>query len=169
MGDYDPAAVSLHELLYPLILSVLFALIPALLQLILDYKTGWKGFRQAYVLYFACGFPVALAGYSAGFLTGISRAPAVGSLLPAILSLVGGVAVYVFGSENKNRILVGFCVCVLIAHVFLGLQFGALERETGRVGRLMKLSEQEKVIRNYRKLRELPGDLPTWLLIEEGK
>src|SRR5205823_14521276 len=46
--------------------------------------------------------PTVLVGLVAGYLTGTSRSPAVGTIIPAVLALFGGLNVYFFGVESKN-------------------------------------------------------------------
>ena len=47
---------------------------------------------------------------------------------------------------------------------FYGVWGGVIHREEGRVGRLITLSEQEKTIRTYRQNRDLPQDIPAWIM-----
>ena len=113
----------------------------------------------------ALGFsiPVALIAYVAGYLAGVSRAPAVGTIVPAVLALFGGLNIYFFGTESPYRALVGFSVSVFPVMFLYGVWGGVLDRENGRVGRLINLSEQEKSIRIYRENRDLPADFPAWM------
>lgn len=113
--------------------------------------------------------PITLVGYIAGYLTGISRSPAVGSVVPAVLAMIGGLNIYFFGTEAKNRNLVGYCVFVFAFIFFYGVWGGVIDREVGRVGRFINLSEQEKTIRTYRENRDLPPDPPVWILGGDAK
>lgn len=170
MADFDPAAFTIREFVYPVVIAGAIAALPGLINaLTANDGKSIKAFFRAYSLYFLSGLPVALAGYSTGFLTGLSRAPAVGNLLPAVLALIGGLSVYVFGAESKSRLLVGYCVCLLVLNVFYGVQAGAFERDSGRLARLLRLSEQELMIRNYRKARGLEPEIPSWILTGENK
>src|SRR5262249_17785226 len=108
--------------------------------------------------------PVSLVAFSAGFLTGISRAPAVGTVLPAILTLVAGLGVYVFGTDNRYKVVVGYCVSILIVMLFVGMQTGAFQREGQHEAYLKYLSQQEFRIRSYRLLLDLPPEMPSWIL-----
>jgi hypothetical protein len=119
----------------------------------------------------ALGFsvPVTLLAYLAGYLAGISRSPVIGNIVPAVLALLGGLNLYIFGADAKNRGIIA-CNIVLFGLVLLyALQVGAIEREVGREARLIALSEQERKIRFFRKNRDLPPDLPGWLVATEPK
>ena len=113
--------------------------------------------------------PTVFVAYVAGYLTGISRAPAVGNLVPAVLALIGGLNIYLFGTERKNAALVGYSVFIFTLVLFFGFEIGIIDREDGRVARLVSLSDQEKSIRNYRENRELPPDPPAWILGGEAR
>lgn len=108
--------------------------------------------------------PTTLVAFIAGYLTGISRAPAVGNVVPAVLAMIGGLNIYFFGIETKNRVLVGYSVFIFSLLFFYGVWGGVLDREIGRVGRFINLSEQERTIRTYRENRDLPPDPPAWIL-----
>jgi hypothetical protein len=49
------------------------------------------------------GVPFSILGMTSGYLTGLSRVGAISALVPAGLTLVGGVAAYLFGKE-VNRL-----------------------------------------------------------------
>src|SRR4051794_2506403 len=62
----------------------------------------------------ALGFsiPIVLVALVAGYLTGSSRSPVVGTIIPAVLALFGGLNVYFFGIESKNRAIVGYSIFI---------------------------------------------------------
>jgi hypothetical protein len=117
----------------------------------------------------AFSISIVLVALVAGFLTGSSRAPAIGSVMPAILALFGGLNVYFFGVESKNRVLVGYGVFIFTLAFFFGIEMGASDRELSRVSRLIELSNQEKEIRQYRQNKDLPSEFPGWVLTGEPK
>jgi uncharacterized membrane protein (UPF0136 family) len=47
--------------------------------------------------------PIALIAYIAGYLTGSSGSPAIGNLIPAVLTFIGGLNVYLFGAKHEYR------------------------------------------------------------------
>jgi hypothetical protein len=107
--------------------------------------------------------------HATGFLTGIGRnSAAVGSLLPAVLALIGGLSVYAFGTDNRYRFVVGYCVCLLIVSLFYGTERGAFDREWYREARLRTLFEMEKRLQTYRANRGLPEKAADWLLLGES-
>lgn len=108
--------------------------------------------------------PISFVAYIAGYLTGISRSPAVGNVVPAVLAMIGGLNIYFFGIEAKNRNLVGYCVFAFALMFFYGVWGGVIDREIGRVGRFTNLSDQERTIKAYRENRDLPPDPPAWIL-----
>jgi hypothetical protein len=119
----------------------------------------------------AVGFalPVSLVGFIAGYLTGISRSPAVGTIVPAVLTLIGGLNIYLFGIDIKNRVAVGFCITLFSLLLFYGVQAGSYDRELGRAARLINLSDQEFNIRRYRENRDLPAEPPSWITTGEPR
>jgi hypothetical protein len=108
--------------------------------------------------------PIVILGYASGYLTGISRAAAVGNLIPAMLTLVGGLSIYLFkeSSDSFTR-TVAFSVFMFGFSIFYGAQVGAYTREYKQADRLIVLSNQELRVRNYRSNAKLPGDLPEWI------
>ena len=131
-------------------------------------QAGEKTYREKLRLNLlpALGYsiPIILVAYVAGYLTGISRSAAVGTVVPAVLALMGGLNIYFFGVEAKNRNLVGYCVFVFALMFFYGVWGGVIDREVGRVGRFINLAEQERTIRTYRENRDLPPEPPAWIL-----
>ena len=47
-----------------------------------------------------------MLGLITGVLAGLSRQPVIGAMLPPVLSLVGGLAIYLIGKDGSNRMLV---------------------------------------------------------------
>src|SRR4051794_22500640 len=91
---------------------VLIASVAALIFSLIEQGEGTYLAKYAHIWIALVGFglPVSIVSVVAGYATGHSRAPAVGSVLPAVLSLVGGLTIYVFGTEAKNKWIVGYCV-----------------------------------------------------------
>ena len=112
----------------------------------------------------AFSLPVVVLGYISGYLTGISRAPAVGNLVPAILSLVGGVGIYVFGTETRFKGIVGYCVMMFAVALLYGTGIGALQNQLGFEERMKLLSDQERRIRNFRYNLDLDEQPPGWIV-----
>jgi hypothetical protein len=171
MEDFNPASFTVIELFYPAALALVGAIGVALIGTIF-FRGGQKffaEFRSILTYYFLAGAPIALVGYSMGFLTGISRSPAVGNLLPAVLAVIGGLSVYAFGSDSKFKLVVGYSVSLLIVSLFYGTQSGSFEREVHREDRLKAVFELERRLRNYRTNRDLPEKAADWLFLGETK
>ena len=137
-------------------------LLGALFAMMSSFATK-EPFLQVFIYYTAFSIPVALLAYVAGDSTGISRAPAVANVVPAVLTLVGGIAVYVFGTENKYKAVVGYCVSVFAVMFYVGLQIGSFERESQQESYLSQLSQAEFRVRALRENLDLPDDIPSWM------
>jgi hypothetical protein len=176
MDEFSPASFTLSQLMSPLLLALIGAIIITIGAVLYaritagsqDRKSVLKILFDAFALYLGVGIPITLIGYMSGYLTGLSRSPAVGNLLPAVLALIGGVSVYVFGSENKYRFVVGYCSTILIVSLFYGVESGGTEREWHREARLKSLFELERRLRIYRTNRDLPDKAADWLFLGES-
>jgi hypothetical protein len=170
MEDFNPASFTVIELIYPVVLAAIGAICLALVS-----ATFLRGdvsfileFRKVFSYYCLAGIPVALIGYSVGFLTGISRSPAVGSVIPAVLAVIGGLSVYAFGTDNKYKAVVAYSVSLLVVSLFYGTQSGSFEREWRREDRLKSIFELESRLRHYRTNRDLPEKISDWLFLGEA-
>lgn len=74
------------------------------------------------------GVPIGYTGIVAGFLTGLSRSPAVDALVPAILTFVGLTIVYIMGKGRARPIIVGFAVLLFSSNLLLGTLLGSAAR-----------------------------------------
>ena len=152
------------------ILSTLFSLVFSLLFSFIGGISGLCGrFSVNFLACFSYGTPVILVGYVSGFLGGLSRAGVMGNLLPALLSLLGAILVYVFGSDVKHARIISYCVCVFVLSTFYGAQNGAYIRSNEQEARLQKLMVVEKRLRYKRELLNLPAEFPEWLVRAEPK
>jgi uncharacterized membrane protein len=70
-----------------------------------------------------------MLGIVTGYLTGFSREPAVGAVLPAVLSLLGGLTVFVVGKSRENRGMVSLTMFVFSLMLLLGSSWGAVMRD----------------------------------------
>ena len=154
----------------PLLLGGILALVVAAIYSCVNRSISYKEkLRRNFSALFAISMPIALLGYVAGYLTGLSRSPTVGTIVPAVLTLIGGFGVYLFDVELKNRILIGYTIFLFALVLFYGANVGALNRETGLEGRLKELSQQEYRVRNFRKNLGLPADVPAWIFERASK
>jgi hypothetical protein len=102
--------------LFPLAASVLLALCV-------------QGGRKDYASSLAAIFALSLLGITAGQLTGLSRDSAVGTVLPAVLTLVGGVVVYLVGVKRvQSQRLICLAVIGLTLNLLVGGYWGSSSR-----------------------------------------
>jgi hypothetical protein len=166
-GAVDKLVIGL--LIKPLLVGLLGGILLALAySLQAGEGTIFERFRRNILPGIGYSLPTVIVAFIAGYLTGISRAPAVGNVIPAVLALIGGLNIYLFGVEARNRALVGYSVFLFSLVFFYGVWGGVLDREGGRVGRFIDLADQERTIRNYRLNRDLPPDPPQWILGGSG-
>jgi hypothetical protein len=102
-------------------------------------------------------------------LIGISRSPAVGTVVPAVLTLIGGLSIYIFGTESRFKVVVGFSVCVLVSNLLYGVMLGAYHRESSREQRMNTLFEEEQRLAKQRKILGLPEEVPAWSVPTDPK
>lgn len=101
------------------------------------------------------GVPFSIIGMTSGYLTGLSRVSAVSALVPAALTLVGGVAVYLFGKGGKTAVLAAFSVINFSAMMMVGGLIGGRERVAAEqaensLDAKIRLSDEEAALRRHR-------------------
>ena len=74
-------------------------------------------------------FALALLGVVTGMMTGMSRDPAVGTVLPAVLSLVAGLSLYLLGVQPANTRHIAACVIALALCLLIGSFWGSELRQ----------------------------------------
>jgi peptidoglycan/LPS O-acetylase OafA/YrhL len=110
-------------------------------------------------------FALALLGGVTGALAGFSRSPALGTVLPAVLSLVGGMFVYLIGKHQTERLLVSLAVIALALSLWVGANWGAIlrdvtERYLTSAAFLKDRAYEEWQVRKFREALRLPPDPP---------
>ena len=145
-----------------LLACVIFASAIIALLFVLVYF-GRENFAQTFVKAMVVALPAAAMAYVAGYLTGISRSPAVGTVLPAVLAVLAGANIYFAEPERRHAVWFGYGAFTFAVLFYYGISSGILERETGRVDWLIDLSRQENAVRNWRVNRGLPPDLSPWI------
>jgi len=70
-----------------------------------------------------------MLGLVAGYLTGFSRSPAVGAVLPAVLSLVAGLSVFLMEKDAASRVIVSLSVLIFSSSLVIGTSWGAVMRQ----------------------------------------
>ena len=102
-------------------------------------------------------------GLGTGYLTGFSRIAAVGTVLPAVLSLVAGLAVFMIGKDATNRTIVSLSVLIFSISLVLGTSWGAVMRQTAEAYSMSEsvLKERAFIEAEVREFREALGLPPT--------
>jgi hypothetical protein len=157
--------ITIELLLKPIALGLIAAFV---MSLVLSIGKSQAQFQTRFAVNLRSvvnlSVPMVMLGYASGYLTGISRAAAVGNLIPAMLTLVGGLSIYLFKTRSDSFTrAVGFSVFMFGFSIFYGIQVGAYDREYKQTDRLIVLSDQESRVRNYRHNANLPDDPPEWI------
>lgn len=87
---------------------------------------------------------LATLGIAAGTLTGLSRDSAVGAVMPAVLSLVGGLTLYMLGLKHGDARLVSGCAIALSLSLLLGAVWGAVLRSDAEHEEVIWQAAQER-------------------------
>lgn len=173
MQAYVPETVTIYAVLTAIILALIIGLIFSLILALFETRLRFKKFGKSLtgILVPIAGFsiPISVVAYISGLLTASSRASAVGSMLPAVLALIGGLNIYIFGSDNKHKAHVAYCVLLFAIMLFYGAEYGAYRREGDRGFRFEDLARQELQIRIFRKNLGLPDEVPDWMISSEPK
>src|SRR5690606_19935306 len=112
---------------------------------------GTEPFVPLSVGLFLYALPLMALGIVVGYLSSISREPAIGDTLPAVLTLAGGLTVYVYSLDSVRKSLIaGISLLVFTINLICGSAYGAYIRETGKLERMLYAVEQERQILNYR-------------------
>ena len=171
MNSYIPEHVTLNVIFSTLLLSAIISIIAGTVFAV--FEVPCHGFlRQAVrnsIVLLGYSFPIALIGYIAGYLSTMGRASAVAQVLPAVVALIGGLNIYVFGTDSKYRALIAYCVCVFAGMLFYGTQYGAYKRDIEQEVRLEELMKIEARLKLKRNNLQLGNDFPSWLLGSEPK
>lgn len=155
---------AIWEALWPVPLT---AVLVALL-LMLAYKP-----RNTFRKYFVILLSFSLLGLVTGLLAGLSREAAMGAVLPAVLSLVGGLAIYLVGSEKVDQGLVGVCIIALSLDLLVGTIWGSdlrdvYEREAKSAVAQKRNALTEVEVRDFRRDLGLSESPPSVLVKKEA-
>jgi hypothetical protein len=106
-----------------LLLSVVVTLIVCGLISVLRASDS-KTISRLFVLLFVLG----LLGGVAGYAGGLSREAAVGTIIPAILGIAGGLSAYLFGVDGSRGAVASISLAVFTTLLFFGFVFGSSVR-----------------------------------------
>ncbi|HEU5323021.1 MAG TPA: hypothetical protein VFX28_19605 [Methylomirabilota bacterium] len=115
----------LHEAAWKALWPMPVAAVVVAAVLLLACDRGHR--REAFVVLAA----FAMLGLVTGYLTGLSRQPVVGAVLPAVLSLLGGVTAFVVGRSRESRAMVGAMLFTFALTLLVGTSWGAVMRDHG--------------------------------------
>lgn len=127
----------------------------------------------AKITFLAC-ISFAVLGVTAGFMTGLSRAPVVGAVIPAVLSLVAGLGVFLTARANNTGTASMVCgpiaalaFTILVSSIWGANERGHTIRVTEAISRirhdpeyLVRQAELEAYVRSQREDLGLPSDPP---------
>jgi len=135
------------------------ATVVAALSWLLSWKKG-EVWRERWS-WFVPLLSFSMLGLVAGLLAGFSRQPAVGALLPSVLSLVGGLAIYLVGKDSQGRVPVSLCILALAFNLLVGATWGAVLREVAEEYKnsaryLQKQAWNEVQVAEFRRSLGLP-------------
>src|SRR4051794_7458392 len=85
--------------------SALFALLIAAMARALLPHVKEQRFAKAFLEIFFVAAPFGVVGMTCGFLTGVSRSPAVTALVPGALTLFGGLVAYLMSRGAAQAVL----------------------------------------------------------------
>lgn len=120
MISWDNVIIIVTIIGIPLCLSCLFLIICKIIKL--KYSNTF--------LLFIFTLSMSVLGSVVGYLMGMSRDPVVGAVLPAVLSLAGGIGVFTISKSTEAQILyVSSGILFLSIHVLVGSLQGAYDRQ----------------------------------------
>ena len=135
------------------IFSILLAFILSVLILIRDNsKYFWVCFTQTCAIALVFGTLAIVTG----FLTTTSRQSAISDVIPAVLTLIGGLALYIIDKGYEKFYVTGIAVFSFSTMLFVGGAMGSLERQKGEAqskspALLKREADVEFAINAYRK------------------
>jgi predicted neutral ceramidase superfamily lipid hydrolase len=97
-----------------------------LLAICVSLVAGAKGQRKEL---FMVVLAFSVLGIVTGYLTGFSREPAISAVLPAVLSLMGGLMIFLVGRNQESRGIVSISMFVFSFMLLMGAGWGAVMRD----------------------------------------
>jgi hypothetical protein len=143
------------------VIAGLFALAALGLCRLLLAAAATADYRHVLAEFFVVAMPFAVVGVMAGFLTGISRSPAVSATVPALLTLFGGLVAYLMTKGRASALLAGtaivaFSISVLYGTIAGSHVRGAAVAETSSIRSQQRQADRELAIEIYRRSLGLP-------------
>lgn len=127
----------------PLLLSAILAL--------------WNDGHSTYVERFMPLSAVSTLGMVVGHMTGLSRTAIVGEVIPAFLTLIGGLLIYLVGFHGlKKQQMAALNVMIMVVMIQVGTGWGSHARIEFEDRRALKAVDLERQKASLRKLWKLP-------------
>lgn len=110
------------------------------------------------------GVPFTILGVLIGYLTGVSLTPAVGSVIPAVLTLVAGISVFMASEGGRKGAIASAAIIYLSFALVAGVSHGSRLRTTAleaanSIEARMKAVSDEAALRAFRAARERANGL----------
>jgi uncharacterized membrane protein (UPF0136 family) len=166
MFQLGPLVFSFWSVVAAAVVSIVGATMFCIAAILSEWAGGrtWRNIVPSAYHALLMAFPCALIGFVVGYLTGNSRVAAIGAVVPAILTLIGGLGAYVFGRDSQNRNAIGYIICIFVVSLLIGTENGANTRGTNVEARLTFAFETERRLRNTRANLSLPEEVPAWIV-----
>jgi hypothetical protein len=117
-----------------------------------------------------------LLGMVAGYLTGLSRESAVGAVVPAVLTLMGGVAAVLVAraanwaaSFRVSGLIATFSVGLLVGSTWGAAMRQSVEDFATSESELLRRSHVEAKVREFRDALKLPPEMPAFGASEKSE
>lgn len=146
--------------------------IPALVAIVVVFALAWLRWRGAKAVEALQNvLPLAaflLMGLVAGYLTGLSRESAVGAVVPAVLSVLGGAAAVLVGRATDQAVVTRVSGLILLFSLglFIGITWGSSMRQAvvdfdSSEMEQIRRSHVELKVREFRESIGLPPEFPS--------
>lgn len=144
--------------------------IPGLVLIVSAAVYGYLRRSQSPASAFSTVLPLAaflVLGLVAGYLTGLSRESAVGAVVPAVLSLLGGVSAVLIGKTDNQKTSgrVSGLMLLFSLGLLVGTTWGSAMRQAVMdfevsESELIRKSHVEIKVREFREAIGLPAEMP---------
>lgn len=138
---------------------ILFPLAPSFLLTLIAQNSGQRylAFKELFFVFAA----FSMLGMVTGYLSGFSREPALGAVLPAVLSLMGGLVVFLIGKNIESRVIVSASMLLFALTLLTGAEWGADMRDKSENYKngedyLKQRAFIESTVNEYRRNLDLP-------------
>jgi hypothetical protein len=112
--------------------TMLIQMSTAVVTALLFFPISWrKHGKLSAIETIAVLVALSFIGIITGYLTGLSRTPVVGAVLPAVLTVIGGLVLFIVTREAppEFRTLTATCTIALMLNLLLGSLWGSLSRD----------------------------------------